>query len=214
MRAIAKNTEPRELAHYRNYPNTTYDGDGFSPVKDIVREALLAEQGHLCAYCMQRINKDSIKIDHWHCQSKHSSKQLDYKNLLGCCMGNEGKSPKEQHCDTKKSDDDISFNPANPNDHRKMKIRYLGNGMIRSDNLQFNEELNSILNLNLSRLKSNRKTIWKSVTQVLSKTQVSCTRNQIEKLIVKYQKKDSNGYFKEYCDVAIYYLEKKLKGTR
>ena len=51
---INKKQEPKSLLKYRvnkrNLADITYDN--FRD-KDDVRDALLAEQGHICAYCMQ-----------------------------------------------------------------------------------------------------------------------------------------------------------------
>jgi hypothetical protein len=66
MRAIAKRAEPAELVRYRAVPGAVYDGGDFTLVKDAIRRALLAEQGHLCAYCMQRISAETMKVEHWH----------------------------------------------------------------------------------------------------------------------------------------------------
>ena len=37
--------------------------------KTDIQESLLEEQGALCAYCMCRIDKDNMKIEHWNPQS-------------------------------------------------------------------------------------------------------------------------------------------------
>ena len=57
MRKIVKGLRPYELAHYISRPDAVYDGPHFTGVKEKIRISLLAEQGHLCAYCMQRISK-------------------------------------------------------------------------------------------------------------------------------------------------------------
>lgn len=59
---IKKGAEPKSLKEYRSQPNATYED--FRD-KDDIREALLKEQGCLCAYCMGRISKDKMKIEHW-----------------------------------------------------------------------------------------------------------------------------------------------------
>jgi len=51
-----------------------------------------------------------MKIEHWHSQDRYEAEQLDYGNLLGACMGNEGKAHWDQHCDTRKGDRDLSRN--------------------------------------------------------------------------------------------------------
>lgn len=99
MKAITKGDEPRSLTQHRC--NTHSDYDNYAD-KDGLRKALVAEQGGICCYCMQRIHPTagSMKIEHWHCQENYSAEQLNYRNLLGACMGNEGEPRKEQHCDT------------------------------------------------------------------------------------------------------------------
>ncbi len=209
MRAVNKGAEPAELVQYRAQPGAVYDGANFTPVKSRIRETLLSEQGHLCAYCMQRISATSMKVEHWHSQSKHPDEQLAYWNMLGCCPGNEGKRSLQQHCDTKKRDREISFNPANETHHPRLNIHYAGDGTISSGNEQFNTEINSILNLNWTRLRNNRKAVLKSVVQVLSRNAGTRTRSEVQALIRRWERQDAGGSLKEYCAVAIYYLNKK-----
>lgn len=213
MRAIAKAAEPVRLTQYRAQPGAAYDGGNFTPVKEEICRALLVEQGHLCAYCMQRITSDSMKVEHWHSQKRYSSEQLIYRNMLGCCTGNEGKghSPKDQHCDTRKGDRDISINPADPAHHQRMMIRYAGDGTIRSDNAQFDTEIDSILNLNWTQLRRNRKSVFDAVIQALSHKPGPRTPGQVQSLIGRWTRRDADGRLPAYCDVAIYCLTKKLK---
>lgn len=63
---IRKGTEPRSLTEYRNQPGATYEG---YREKDALRDALLEEQGYICAYCMRRISKEKMKIEHWKAQN-------------------------------------------------------------------------------------------------------------------------------------------------
>ncbi|MFH1135013.1 MAG: retron system putative HNH endonuclease [Pseudomonadota bacterium] len=211
MRAIRKGVGPEELARFRAQPGAVYDGGGFTPVKDRIREQLLVEQGRLCAYCMQRIAADSMKVEHWRCRKNYPDGQLDYGNLLGCCSGNEGARGKEQHCDSKKGDDDIIFNPADPNHHPRLRIRYFGDGTIVSDDDRFKAEIEEILNLNWSRLRENRKKVLDAVIGALGRDHGPRTRAEIRRLIKKWNSTDAEGRLREYCDVVIYYLSKKLK---
>ncbi len=213
MRAITKGAEPVALAQYRAMPGAVYDGGGFTPVKDAIREALLKEQGGLCAYCMQRIRADTMKVEHWHSRAGHSQEGLDYQNMLGCCPGNEGQPRNSQHCDTRKGNDDISLNPANPAHHARMKIRYEGDGTIRSDDPQFDEEIKDVLNLNWYRLRQNRKAVVEAVIQALSKHSGARTRREIQRLIDRWNSPGAEGCFREYCDVAVYYLNRRLCRT-
>ena len=213
MIPVTKSLEPPSLQRYRLQPGAFYDGQDFTPVKQDIREQLAAEQGYLCAYCMSRIEPDEqrMKVEHWHSRKKYPEKQLSYANLLGCCYGNEGSPDSNAHCDTKKHDEDLLFSPAESSHHSKMKIRYLGDGTIKSDDAAFNRQLNEVLNLNFYRLKENRKSVWNAVTHVLKRISGTASRAQIEALLSKWQRKNGEGKLNEYSGVAIYYLNKKLQ---
>ncbi len=213
MIPIAKSTEPQSLQLYRLQAGAVYDGQNFTRVKQDIRVQLVAEQGYLCAYCMGRIEPDdrNMKVEHWHSRKKYPAKQLNYTTLLGCCSGNEGQPDTRAHCDTKKRDNDLLFNQAEPSHHSRLKIHYEFNGTIKSEDALFDRQLNEILNLNYSRLRDNRKSVWSSVTKTLSRITGKATRTQIEGLLLKWQQKNGEGKLLQYCGVSQYYLEKKLQ---
>ena len=98
MKKIAKSKEPKEWTKYRLTPGVKY-----SPIPEL-REALLKEQGYLCAYCMRRIpTKDSnsdetSRIEHVKSRKNHPELQLDYSNMVICCPGAIGDGV-SFHCD-------------------------------------------------------------------------------------------------------------------
>lgn len=51
--------------------------------KDVLRQSILKEQHHLCAYCMKRINDSPLHttIEHWYPLSKDKNSALDYNNM-------------------------------------------------------------------------------------------------------------------------------------
>ena len=219
MREIVKSREPRELEEYRRKSDAVYDGPQFTEVKEAIRDQLLNEQGYLCAYCMRRISSGygQMKVEHWHCQDNYKFEQLDYKNMLGVCSGNEGSPLENQTCDTRKGNVELKYNPANCSHRIESQIYFLlDTGMIESSDGEFNAQLNNVLNLNHTRLKNNRKVVWGEVHQELSKrfskkpgTRTSVEKaTEIEKLLGKWNSKDGQGFLREYCAVAIYYLER------
>ena len=69
MISIKKGVEPDSLRYYRRTPGANFEG-------------------HLCAYCIQRITgKGAVKIEHY--EKRTTENQLEYKNLLAVCSGNE-----------------------------------------------------------------------------------------------------------------------------
>jgi len=161
---------------------------------------------------MQRIRSEvgKMKIEHWHCQSNYPNEQLDYKNLLGVCMGGEGFSPHEQHCDTCKGDRDFCMNPTDPAQHIEQQIKFLGNGVIKSDNDVLDFELNDVLNLNHPQLVRNRKAMLDSFIQVLRPG--SLGRGVLQRYITQWTTPD-DGMFQPYCMVVVYWLRKRLART-
>lgn len=215
MISIRKQREPQELSAYRSQPGAVYDGPNFTPVKDKIRAQLLTEQGYLCAYCMSRIDIGKMKIEHWHPQHGHETyahEQLTYTNLLGVCMGNEGDAPINQHCDTRKGDQLLSYNPANPEHHIEEKLRYLGDGTLKSMEKDFNTQINrQVLNLNWTRLKQNRKAIIDAVQQGLAAKPGTRSKAEIQKLLQGWQQANIDGRLRPYAGTAIYWLNKRLQ---
>lgn len=108
MVRIKKDNPPRSLVEFQHKEGAAYDNVDF-PREDVY-DALLKEQGGLCAYCMCRITKDNIQIEHWIPQNgqfyadKYSQEDcdrlaIDYRNMLGVCPGNEGMPHKRTTCD-------------------------------------------------------------------------------------------------------------------
>lgn len=211
---ISKSPQPAELLKYKkSHPNPRYDGPGFTEVKDAIRKSLLAEQGFICAYCMQSLEDDPLKtkIEHWHSQKKYPKETLEYKNLLVVCMGKGSNG--ETHCDTAKSSfdgmggRDLNYNPSKPEHDVERKYRYLRDGEITGD-VPVLQDI-EILNLNQKRLVNDRKAIWAAVQKVLDKMPGQRNRKEIEHILNTWLI-PTNGRKKPYCGVAIYYLRKKL----
>ena len=211
MRAIQKAPEPRRLAAHRSRTHADYDN--FQD-KETLRQALVTEQRGLCCYCMDRIRpeRSSMKIEHWKCRAHNQDQQLNYRNLLGACLGGDGKPASLQHCDTSKGDRDIRWNPANPSHHIQTRVRYESDGSIRADGAEFDDQLNSVLNLNLPFLKNNRKDRldvvlhwWRS-----QKTRIGGPALRDRLVRKKERELRGDGELRTYCQVTVWWLEWKL----
>lgn len=211
MRAITKGTEPASLIRHRQTPHADYNN--YAEKAD-VRQALVTEQRGLCCYCMGRIQgeKDSMKIEHWQCQAHHEEEQLAYRNLLGACLGGEGQPGPLQHCDTKKANQDLQWNPANQTHHIETRIRYDADGTIRSDDVTFDTELNDVLNLNLPVMKNHRKGVYDAVLEwwrrEKNRIHGPIPRERLEREQRKHL--SGSGILVPYCQVSIWLLGQKL----
>ena len=210
MRAITKGPEPPSLTAHRKRPHSDYAN---YPDKDELRRALVTEQRGLCCYCMGRIRAEaaSMKIEHWQCQARHSDRQLDYRNLIASCHGGVGQPPHLQHCDSKKGDTDLEFNPAD-SDHRiETRIRYEPDGAIRSKG-DFDDQLNKVLNLNLAVLKNNRASVLDAVLDWWKREKARIGGPVPRDRFVR--ERDSriggDGVLAPYGQVAVWWLDQKL----
>jgi uncharacterized protein (TIGR02646 family) len=208
MRRIIKGREPRSLTQHRQKPHAIYDN---YPDKDTLREALVKEQRGLCCYCLAEIQPEigAMKIEHWHSQARYQSEQLMYRNLLGACRGNEGQSRSEQHCDTHKGEEDFSRNPADPARAIENLIEFEDDGTIISTDAGLDQELNSILNLNIAPLKNNRKAALDGFVMSVRK-RAGFQRATLEKWLADWNGESHSNHLRPYCQVVIYWLRKRL----
>lgn len=202
---ILKNREPRSFTTYRLTQDARYANIP-STVKNDLKKSLLKEQGELCAYCMSRISLEKMKIEHFFPQSKFQSKALEYSNLLAVCRGYEGQCLQDQTCDTKKSNQIITIDPLNL--VHVNNITYSRDGTINSNFYQ--DDLDKILNLNLFKLKNNRKNALSSFQKELCKQKDNKTISKeiFLKLLKEYEEREIK---QEYDGIIINYLKKKLE---
>ena len=136
-----------------------------NPLKEEVRECLMKEQGHLCAYCMRRIPDErvdgtgipGVTLEHYIARNAIDDSVtagtglgVDYHNLLAVCSG--GRVSKgiymdnELTCDASRGNRPLSINPL---DERTLEtIYYKNNGEIAAKDSVIENDLVNILNLN------------------------------------------------------------------
>ena len=132
--------------------------------KKVILQALMEEQGHLCAYCMRKIPDERelppdtapVTIEHWLPQKlangDDKGQGLDYNNLFAVCSGNRGKrhtrKPRDLTCDAKRSQNhgQLILNPCDLS--TLSKIKYKDNGEMTSDDSDILDDIQIKLNLN------------------------------------------------------------------
>lgn len=206
MRTIQKGREPQSLTQHRRMPHADYDS---YRDKKRLREALVTEQRGLCCYCQSRIRATKgMKIEHWQCRDLYPKRQIDYLNLHGACLGGEGRPEKDQHCDTRKKNDELCFSVCDTTRPIELRIRFLGDGRITSDDAGVDADLNDVLNLNWQRLVSNRKAVLDAFKQRLGRGNVDARQE-----LPKWDGTQS-GDLPEFAQVVVYWLRKRqARGT-
>ncbi len=231
MRPITKGPEPQSLAQYRNEvrandsPICSEHWDSGFKDKATAREYLGKEQGNLCAYCMKRIDpKDALrtKIEHWIARSDRPECALDWSNLLGVCAGSTpinvldrsgDEKQKPEHCDTARGSQTLyCLHPADPAPLRRLAIQSLqfsGLGDVSSGDPQAKSDIHT-LNLNHPQLRRNRAAVIDLIMVHLPNKQ-SWTRALLQRERAKWVTCDQFGSLREYCEVAIRWLDRQIQ---
>jgi len=222
MKYIVKGKEPSTLKIYRETTdNATYKG--FGDKDQLLKKALLTDQGYLCGYCMRRIslkrdaqndNKPRVEVEHYLSQEAAPTMTLNYGNLLGVCNGNLFDS---EHCD--KSKKKFLLKEINPLKREvETLVTYNLDGTIKSakNNTDVEDDLNTLLNLNNQNLKDARKNVINIAKELMIKkyTIKVWTKALIQKEIDLWKTKDKNGKFRPFCQIAIWFWEQQKKRNR
>lgn len=207
MRSIKKRTEP---ASWRKHRTTGGSYEDYKETDD-ARSALLSEQGHLCCFCMRRITVRAMKIAHWVPQSADNKQTMDWDNVMGACPGGDGERGAIKHCDTHQGSTPLTVNPVNETQQCERFIRYLANGEVYSDNAEIDKDLKQTLNLNTEVHVPKRKELIDVLRSHLEKRlgkDGAWSSDELKREIDRWNRRDKKNMLKEYCQVAIYYLEK------
>ena len=211
MRTITKSKEPRSLTEYRKEPGATYADYRH---KQELRQAFVGEQRGLCCYCMGRIEPrhGSMRIEHWRSQRWYPDEELSYENLLGACSGGEKLPRGEQHCDARKGDRELKWSPADPTRQIEKRVRYGTDGAIGSNDAEFDNQLSEVLNLNLTRLKNNRKGVLDEVLRWWKREKARIRGPVPRATLLKQRNKRvaGRGHLTPYSQVAVWWIDQKV----
>ena len=196
---IQKGSEPNAWMRYR-----LTKGVEFRAIPEL-KDSLLKEQGYLCAYCMARIDKDHMKVEHFKPQSLYLQDIFAYGNLLACCLG---KTQEESHCDTSKGNAEISLSPLSSSCVNTLSYES-GTGKIKSSDPDYDRELDCPLHLNTPIIRQNRREELQGVIKALQSE--GFNSGAIHRLLKRWDSVDEEGKRKPYCGIVIYFLGKKLK---
>lgn len=211
MIRIQKTKEPASWTEHRLTEGAQYEAT------DDLRNALLKDQGYICAYCMRRIptkdngTNETSRIEHIVPQSLLSREDaMDFSNMVICCPGAISSAAENlTHCDRHKGEKTISFSPFDQ--HFIDTLSYRNDGTIVSSDESYDKEIDTILNLNIPLLKENRKRVKNSLISAIGKN--GWTKGNLAKILKRYSEKDDNGHYEPYCGIIIWYITRKLKQT-
>jgi uncharacterized protein (TIGR02646 family) len=205
MRHIRKGAEPKRWLQFRKQkvPAPRFD-DG---PKDDLRKALLKEQGHLCCYCMRRIEDGpgGMKIEHW---APRRLEPLAYANLLGACDGAEGSPPSGQHCDTAKRDQVITLDPRHASCEAQVVFTASGEAIASAGAPPSVEPDLETLNLNVARLRRGRAGAIEAIRSWAATHGKSLSRRQLLAKADALSTPDAHGRLPVFLGVTVAWLRK------
>ena len=206
MILIKKNRIPSSLVEYKKTINASFDNLP-REVKDKLRTSLLKEQGYICAYCMRKLKDNSSKVKIEHYVARNEENELEYKNLLAVCKGNDSEPFEKQTCDTRKGNREIKINPQVNSD--VLTISYTSNGEIKSSNSDYQKDFDDTLNLNDTfGLVKARRDALNSLKRNLDRRRTHLTKDTIRRKYLQY----SEAEIKEsYVGILLWYLQKKMR---
>ncbi|NDD63354.1 MAG: TIGR02646 family protein [Acidobacteria bacterium] len=134
MKHIVKREEPEAFINWKSLSNDDWQptfGNLPGEVKNVVRSALMAEQGWICCYCERRLSVEDSHLEHLRPQSDPEVDPLDFGNLLCSCQ-NQISRGEPRHCGNLKdnwNEPEMMVSPLDPN--CESRFAYDGDGFIR-----------------------------------------------------------------------------------
>ena len=104
MKRIRKSVEPREFTEWKSTDRMAHRPNWNrlrAPLKTVIHESLMNEQGFICCYCESRVVVDDSHVEHFRPKEQYSDLQLEYRNLLCSCL-RERSSGEPIHCGHRK----------------------------------------------------------------------------------------------------------------
>lgn len=225
MKTIKKGPQPQELINWRLAnaalpENSTYGNGGFPA--EAVRQSLLAEQFHLCAYSMRRLptasecqaqkkdTRSSCHIEHLLPQCrKVAGEDVDYRNMVACYPPSQSKVACEFGAHAKADFDpsDGGFiSPLSQNAQEHFKFDEFGNiqGRTRDGSTTI-----KVLNLTSKALVNDRAAVIKGFLQPKGKKLSAQNARRLAQYVFQ---PDAQSCLPAYCvavaQVAVQYAER------
>jgi uncharacterized protein (TIGR02646 family) len=199
MLRIVKAGAPDCVRALRETPGADW-GTVTGAQKAEMRAALLAEQGHLCAYCMGRIEADACTVEHWRPRSAPDTDPFAWADLLAVCDGGgAGRDRRQTHCDRHRGDAPLQDHPAHPIRDVEKSVGYDPDGTIRAADA-------GALNLNHATLVRNRAQVVSAMLASLDRADATRLRQMLDRWGGAVDTRRM-----PYAGIVVYFLSRKLE---
>lgn len=161
MKQIVKNQEPQQFSNWKRQGGIANRRcwNQVGPIKRVIHDALMDEQGYICCYCESRVNSDNSHVEHFRPRSTYPHLELDYSNLHCSCLRQLSKG-EPRHCGHGKADwfdAALLISPLQQNCDRHFKFNGNGDIVARNPTDSTAKETIKRLRLDLPKLNGLRK---------------------------------------------------------
>ena len=203
MKYIVKQEEPEGFAEWKALKNDEWSptyGKLSGDVKNIVKMALMAEQGYICCYCERRLTDNDSHIEHFSPQENTSTDPLDFTNLLCSCQ-QRLKRGEPRHCGNLKDkwfDEQLLLSPLDP--ECESRFAFTGDGYISSAQSTDKAATETVarLGLDIPKLRSLRKS---AIEPFLDD---SLNEDDVNRFVSGYLQRNSSGMYGEFWTTICY----------
>jgi len=108
MKHIQKQAAPQAFIDWKSRPRTYDRFKKTAQIKQVVKAALMQEQGYLCCYCERRLTDSDSHIEHFKPQKDPTVDPLDFNNLLCSCQKDLDQG-EPRHCGNSKGSYDANL---------------------------------------------------------------------------------------------------------
>lgn len=179
-----------------------FDG---TPIKQIIKETLLAEQGHICCFCESRVKVDHGHIAHLRDRVGHPEQALDYDNLLYSCPENPRKIP--QTCGHSQGNRVLPITPLDQDCESRFIYTEVGEIVPRDEDDKDAIQTINMLNLNDRRsgFQRNRGEIFQTIRDYRQKL----SESEFDLWMNSELARQADGMFNPFWTTRKYAAEKK-----
>jgi len=214
MKHIQKTVEPTEFTEWKKGVSSDWAPswgalDG-SPIKQVVKNALLDEQGRICCYCGISIRNEDSHIEHFRPRrGPHAwpGGELDYQNLHASCLSDQQDGAKP-HCGMKKGDwfdPHLLISPLDPGCEARFGYRADGAMFAQTTGDTAAETTMNRLGLQIEFLNAHRRKAIEA--SGLFDVLADASADEIQAWADTLMQRGPDGAFTEFCFATAYVLK-------
>lgn len=174
-------------------------------------DALLVEQGGVCAYCCSRLLSEQ-RIEHWAPRALRPDGVLDYDNLLAVCSG--ARVPAIEHCDRRKRARPMTLSPLAEDHMGSVRFDRDGDITFVGENAALLEgDAETLLGLNEPALSALRARVFRGVWDALKRARANADVDRLRREMTRWQGAEAarEAGISEYAEAVSAWLRQEIE---